>query len=209
MKNGIIYEPVNKAVNHLRLFSLVELFKFLGIFLGTRMGSKKNRTTYARISVDIFIATKFVLLFSLIAFHCNGLFWTIAVWYLLFMNIYTYFYYHLWSEKVLKDRRFSIDRVKRRFLNLMLAILFSVLGFAYLYLHPYSSAFEWKLGQPKLLDSILYSVSNSLTAGFDQVQPLTSTGYIVSTAQLLMMFFFLTIIISNSIPQINSSFKEK
>jgi hypothetical protein len=53
--------------------------------------------------------------------------------------------------------------------------------------------------------SIMFSFSNSLAANYADIKPLTDTGNVVSNIQLLITFFFATIILSRSIPQTNST----
>ena len=124
-----------------------------------------------------------------------------VVWYLSLTNLYTYFYYHIWSSEILSDVHFGIDRIKRRFTTLTLAVSYTIFGFAYLYAIPYSDEFTWSNDTPTFLKSLWFSVSNSLTASYDQVKPITDLGSSISMIQLLMMFIFLTIIIGGSIPQ--------
>ena len=203
MKNGVIYPAVEWIIERLKFLSLVELFKTASRKIARVKGARKAEVAFSRIAVDIFILAKYMFVISLVLGGVEGRLWTIAVWYLLGTNIYTYFYYHLWQKEAIVNFRSSVDRVKRRFMNLMLAIGYSVLCFAYLYCFPYSSHFKWEAGAPRFGDSLLFSIRNSLVAGYDNVQPISGIAHCLSTVQLLMMFFFLTVIISNSIPQTN------
>lgn len=208
MKTGFIYPAIDKLLNSLRYINLVELFKLVGrAFVRTKRSERS--TAYERIAVDLFIVAKFVYITALLFTGSNNAITTAIVWYLLATNIYTYFYYHLWSSRVLKDKHFNIDRIKRRFLSLMLAIFYSIFGFAYLYKVPYVTEFSWYCSEPTIIRSLLFSIYNSFAANYDRVKPATDTGFMLTIVQLLMMFVFLTIIISNSIPQITSNYKEK
>lgn len=204
---GYIYPILNKCLNFLRYLSLVEGFKYIGKIFAEQ-GDAQKSINYARFSVDIFITLKWVFIVILLAIKVNNALLVSIVWYLLVTNIYTYFYYHTWSSEILSDSYFDADRIKRRFTTLSLAISYTIFGFAYLYRVPYSNDFSWNNNMPTFFQSLWFSISNSLTANYDQVKPITNFGYSVSMIQLLMMFVFLTIIIGGTIPQPNQSNKE-
>jgi hypothetical protein len=191
--------------NSLRYVNLVELFKLIGEKVVGHGASKKKRGAYSRISVDVFIVLKFLTIGVLMLRQTEGQIALAGVWYLLSANIYTYFYYHLWSERVLKDTLFGIDRIKRRFMTLSLAVLFSVIAFSYLFRVPYSAEFTWPGEKPNVAKALLYSAANSFGASYDQVSPATELGRVVSIVQFLTMFVFLAIILSNSIPQVGAN----
>jgi hypothetical protein len=50
---------------------------------------------------------------------------------------------------------------------------------------------------------LVFSISNSLTANFNEIVPQTKTGTTIAIIQLVIMAIFITIIIVGSIPQIN------
>ena len=209
MKSSFLYQILNKLLNSMKYINLVELFKFIGRKLTPKNSLIETRINYSRTSVDIFIVAKWLFILLLILFDVTNIWLVIAVWYLLFANLYTYFYYHTWSSEILNDRYFDTTRIKRRLLNLLLAIFYSVFGFAYLYYIPYSTEFIWAGKTPNFLHSLWYSLSNSLTASYDQVRPITDVGNSISMIQLIIMFIFVTIIIGGSIPQINSDMEEE
>lgn len=209
METGFLYKFINRLLNSIQYLNLVEFFKYVGQKLAPKNCPIETKIKYSRTSVDVFIVAKWLFLLMLWGFKVTNIVLVAIVWYLLITNLYTYFYYHSWSSKILHDTYFDTDRIKRRFINLLLAILYSVFGFAYLFNIPYSSEFYWVDGNPNLLHSLWFSVSNSLTATYDQVKPITDIAYSISMIQLIIMFIFITIIISGSIPQINSEKKEK
>lgn len=209
MESGFLYQILNKLLNSMKYINLVELFKFVGLKLTPENSLIETKIKYSRTSVDIFIVAKWFFVLILILFDVTNTWLVIVVWYLLFANLYTYFYYHTWSSEILNDPYFDTARIKRRFLNLLLAIFYSVFGFAYLYNIPYSTEFMWASKTPNFLHSLWYSLSNSLTASYDQVKPITDVGNSISMIQLIIVFIFVTIIISDSIPQINSDMEEK
>ena len=209
MKTGFLYKFLNGLLNSTQYLNLVELFKYVGQKVTPKNCPIETKIEYSRVSVDIFIVAKWLFLLILWGFKVTNLVLVAIIWYLLITNLYTYFYYHTWAIEILNDKYFDIDRIKRRFMNLLLAILYSVFGFAYLYNFPYSSEFYWVDGTPKFLHSLWFSFSNSLTASYDQVKPITDIGYSISMIQLIMMFIFIAIIINSSIPQINSEKTEE
>jgi hypothetical protein len=201
MNNGPIYSGVDEILKYSRYLNLVELFKFVATKLTPTNASQAIKLRYLRTSVDIFIILKWIFILILIYTGANNPLATIITWYLLATNLYTYFYLHTWSSEALTDPYMDIDRIKRRFLNLLLAIFFTLLTFTYLYEFPYSSQFVWACGSSSFIHSFWYSVSNSLTASYNQVVPSSELGNSVSMIQLLIMFAFLTIIIGGSVPQ--------
>ena len=208
MKSSFLYQILNKLLNSMKYMNLVELFKFVGRKLAPKNSLIETRIKYSRTSVDIFIVSKWLFILILILFDVTIIWFVIAVWYLLFANLYTYFYYHTWSSEILHDRHFDATRIKRRFLTLLLAIFYPVFGFAYLYYIPYSTEFDWTDKTPNFWRSLSYSLSNSLTASYDRVKSITDVGDSISMIQLIIMFIFVTIIIGGSIPQINSDIEE-
>ncbi len=204
--NGVLYPVLNSAVNAMKYLCLVEGYKFIGKkFAGS---DNSLEIKYSRIAVDIFIITKWLFLAMLWTLGVKDKWTTVVIWYLLATNLYTYFYYHSWAIETLADTYFDPDRIKRRFNNLIMAFSYALFGFAYLYNLPYAQDFSWSNGKPTFIQSLWFSISTSLTAGYDQVKPSTNAGYSISMIQLLMMFVFLTIIIGGSIPQVNQINKD-
>ncbi len=201
MKSGFIYPIVNWVFNSLRFLSIVELFKLVGEKMAGENASGKRLSAFSRTSVDVFIVLKFLFVAFVLFKPISGVWVAAVVWYLLATNLYTYFFYHLWSKKVLSDRCFGVDRIKRRFMTLSLAIFFSVIGFSYLYRVPYMAEYSWGGANHDSFRALLFSVANSFGASYDQVSPVTDVGRVVAIVQFLTMFVFLAIILSNSIPQ--------
>lgn len=206
ISQGFLYPLINGIFNLLKYLSLVEGYKYIGKKLAGN--NKPLSINYSRMSVDMFIISKWLFVAILWIFRIK-IFWLVCiVWYLLCTNLYTYFYYHTWSSEILNDTNFDTDRIKRRFTTLSLAISYSIFGFAYFYGVPYSNSFSWSNGSPVILQSLWFSIANSLTASYDQVKPITDFGYSITMIQLLIMFAFLTIIIGGAIPQPNHINKE-
>lgn len=201
-KNGFIYVAFKEFIEFLKLINLVEKFKLISIKL-TKAGNNYDARKYrnSRIAVDIFIVFKWVVIFLFCLFKLNGWITSIITWYLIISNIYTYFYYHIWDKESLKNAGKDWDSIRRRFFNLILAISFSEISFAYLYTHQYINEFTWAAFGNQMTQSIWFSVSNSLAANYDAVKIASPLGYSITMIQLTITFIFITIIVSNSIPQ--------
>jgi hypothetical protein len=205
MKNGIIYKTTKFFLDNLKYLTLVELFKYIGHLLNPKKNDLDWKLAFSRTSVDIFIILKWTLILILVKFNIASDFWTIVTWYLLLTNGYTYFYYHIWADEALNTENFNMDRIRRRFVTLMLALGYSDLCFAYLYKVPFRHNYEWSDNFTTFTKSTWFSISNSLAANYDAVKPITDFGYNVLMTQLIMTFLFVTIILSKSIPQTNST----
>jgi hypothetical protein len=202
MKDGLIYLLTRKSINFLRYLNLVEWFKLAATFLFRNRISKIENESIHRNAVDIFIFFKWTLILIIWTLKYQNTFLTFLTWYLIVSNIFTYFYYHIWSDEAIDSDQLPRNRARRRFVNLILAIGFSDICFAYLINSPYSHHFKWDSGT-RLIKSLWYSISNSIAANYDAIIPISDLGYSVSMIQLIITFFFVTIIISRSIPQIN------
>ncbi len=200
MKNGLLYSILKFVIDNIKYLTMVEWFKYVGKIINPKKNDTDYKLTYSRLSVDIFIILKwvFVLLITKLAWT-NG-FLTFFIWYLLITNLYSYFYYHIWTDEALNTDNFEKHRTRRRFINLILAVGFSELCFSYLYRHPYVNEFNWNVNAT-YVKSIWYSISNSLAANYAVVSPNTDLGNSISMIQLIVTFIFVTIILGKSIPQ--------
>jgi hypothetical protein len=201
MGNGIIYPITNWCIKILYYINLVEWVKKIFVKI---LKVWFNEISISRVAVDIFIIGKWIFLLILMKYHYESDFLTIIVWYLMWSNIYTYFYYHIWKDDSFNSTFNSPIRIRRRFITLLSSIGFSNLTFAYLYRLPYYSSFQWKQDIPKNIQSIWYSCANSLTANYEYVKPLDKTGTDLTIIQLAISFVFLTMILGNSIPSSNN-----
>ncbi len=123
-KNGCIYyfsERIFTLLNHL---NLVEGFKYISQIV-TKGNSPKKKILFSRLAVDVFIILKWLLVIILWIFNVEDLWVIFIVWYLLIANLYTYFYYHTWSSNILTDANIDVNRIKRRYLNLTMAIAYT------------------------------------------------------------------------------------
>ncbi len=202
MKEGIIYPIAHFIAEKLDRLNLVELFKFAARKLNRDRNNQDRERMFMRIAVDIFIFAKFLFLGAIWLFNVSNLWITIVVWYLLVTNVYTYFYRHIWCDDAFDPRYFTKERQRRRFINLFLAFTYSNLSFAFLYFLPYAKHMNWGEGMGiSGLHALWFSMSNSVAANYAVVSPLDGIGNTVAMIQLVITFFFVTIIISRSIPQ--------
>ncbi len=203
MRYGFIYELFRVLIEGFRFLNLVELFKLIGQKLNPSPNEINMRTKYSRISVDIFIILKWVIVSIISITSSSNLFLCFLVWYLIITNVYTYFYYHVWDTNAINQSENDEHSLRRRFINLLLAISFSNLSFAYLYSNYYSNQFSWGEYGINLKHAIWYSITNSVSGNYSLVNPISDIGYSVSMIQLVISFVFITIVISRSIPQKN------
>ncbi len=205
MKNGIIYTATKIFLDNLKYLNLVELFKYVAYLINPQKNNVEWELAFSRTAVDIFIILKWVLILILSKYNITSDFFTVLTWYLILTNVYTYFYYHIWRDEALNTENFNMDRIRRRFVTLILAVGYSDLCFAYLYKVPFKHNFQWHSDLITFTKSTWFSISNSLAANYNAVEPITDFGYNVSMIQLILTFVFVTIILSKSIPQTNST----
>ncbi|MGL6578572.1 hypothetical protein ACSZOE_16115 [Aeromonas hydrophila] len=91
-------------------------------------------------------------------------------------------------------------------MNTILAIAYYIFAYAYLFEVHYMQHFQWADNIVSHSNSIYLSASNALTFSHDAFDAKDSTGRFLLLSQAINTFIFLTIIISNSIP---NHFKEE
>ena len=197
MKHGIIYTLVDWIIQKLNYLNLVELLKKL---VKMFFSNEESKRTASRATVDLFIIGKWLFIGLLWYFNVQNSIINYLVWYLIFTNIYTYFYHHTWT-KDLANPHFDIDRMKRRYLNLMLSIAFNIYTFGYLFAQPFKTNFKWTNDYSTLQESLSFSLANSISSNYQYVNAITETGNKLTLMETIISFIFLTIILSNSIPQ--------
>lgn len=197
MKTGFIYNIVCWVIKYLNYLNLVEVLKLVVTYF---IDGKKKKTSASRLTVDIFILVKWLFIALLWINGTQNSIINIIVWYLIVTNLFTYFYHHTWSEK-LKKNQFDFHRIRRRYQNLLLSIAFNIFCFAYLFAEPFNSNFSWEAGDPNFIDSVLFSCANSLITDYGPVLISSNIGSKLALFETITTFIFLTIILSNSIPQ--------
>jgi len=205
MNNGFIYPFFDSLVRLLYYCNLVEFFKFLAKLctgvLHKRSAEELSSTGIIRscnIAIDIYQVFKFGALFLLWVCDVNSLFSKIIVYYLLFSNLFTYFYYHVWGSKF--GQRVDRDTLNRKFLNSLLAITYYLLCYAYLYEVHYSQMISWPESVVDTTNAIFLSVANAFTLTYGGFSPLNQSIRVVFMSELINTFLFFTVIITNSIP---------
>lgn len=206
MNNGFIYPLIEKVIQFLNGINVVEFFKFVAEYY-TSVKEKKEIIKNKNIAIDVFIVLKWVIVLSFWLTGWKVFFAKIVVFYLLFMNLHTYFYYHVWCDRAISEEGSTHERLKRRFVNLLLAIGFSIISYGYLYHICYMNEFSWPSGAPKLLDAIQFSIANFIT-GTSKVEVVSNEGNVLVISQYILTFMFVAIVLTRSIPQKINNQKE-
>lgn len=115
MYNGFTYLIIDKLIVFFKLLNLFELFKAFGRHLA-RKKTSDIQVQYIRIASDIYILFKWMAVLLLHISFLSGWLMTSFIWYFIFFNIFTFFYYFIWKSESLKH---DIQRQKRRFVNLV------------------------------------------------------------------------------------------
>jgi hypothetical protein len=172
--------------------NLVEGFKWL---LGKLTKDKKR--AYKNFAIDTFILLKWIFIGLIWFLKAQSLSLTIIVSYLIWTNLFTYFYYHVWTSNKIEET----ERNQRRFINLILAFAYSNVSFAYLYSLPFNSSFSITTGFDGHFSFLLFSSYNSLFSDYNFITVADLTGSIITVLQLTITFIFASIILSKSIPE--------
>ena len=221
MNSGFIYPFVNLIVNILKYVNLVEFFKWTAQCICNLIHNEEPgqqtvlRIKYAIVAIDIYQLFKWGVLLYLWFYsgcHIEGelLSFNIAldtkhiIWYLIASNLFTYFYYHVWGSNY--TQLLTREAMNRRFMNTILAISYYIFAYTYLYEVHYMQNFEWADETVNHANAFYLSASNALTFSHDDFEAADSTGRFLLLSQAINTFIFLTIIISNSIP---NHFKEE
>lgn len=198
LSNGLIYPLVDRTIRFLYYLNLVELFKYVAVLLVR--SAENKRLTATRIATDVFILVKWSFLLIVFLGQQFSLMLNWTVWYLLITNVFTYFYYHTWCDDVQHRNKFDSHRVRRRFLNLGLSFLYSIFCFAYLYSVGHAAEFQ-NSSNENILSSLLLSTATAFASDYSLIQPNTELGQFIIITQSAITFIYVSIILSNSIPQ--------
>jgi len=195
---GFIYVIASVIIKTLWALNLVEWFKILFYQFCRLLHKKINQKATYNWAIDIFIVLKFLLVFLFIFLPENPVNLRIVL-YLLIMNVFTYFYHHIWR----KPSDLCSHWQTRRFVTLVLAIAFNILCYVYLYWNGLSRFIIWQNNSPFTLSRVFqYSISNTfLLPSSMSVDNLF--GLYLQTSQQVISFVFLVIILSQSIPHLN------
>jgi hypothetical protein len=196
MNHGIFLPVFKYWIKFLNKINCVEWFKNGS----AKIFKQTNPRPIKRLAIDIFICLKY--LFIILAWK-NGIInnlITYIIIYLLFMNFHTYFYYHLWN---VKNKQNSMDRMKGRFLTFILAFIYNIVGYGYLYAIPFKKNFQWEDKFSINISAISMSFSKTVGGSLEYVTPITNIGLILSASQIVVTFLFVAVLLGNSLPIFN------
>jgi hypothetical protein len=202
--NGPLIIGIRGLVEALQWLSVVEWMKWLAVRqLVNRnpSASSDERRSFANNAIDVFIIIKWLVVLVALVTRAEGETWSYVLTYLVFFNLFSYFYYHAWGGGYPVSPG-DKDRQQRRLLSFLQAFFFSIFAFAYIYLVPLCEDVLWP-EQANGLDALLLSVSNSFTLTYEGFQPATRLGRAVLVIQVLNSFFFLTVLVANSLPNLS------
>lgn len=208
--DGFIIHLATRMMVALQALSAVERLKQLGeVFLRFQNATPSDEELRRNANrwIDGFIVFKWALVGGLFWFAQSGWFAAVAVSYLLFFNVFSYFYYHGWGsdhEPPKLSWEAAQQRDRRRLISFLQAFFFSFLGFAYLYAVQLPDRLEWPTS-PNGLDAIFLSLSNSFTLTYNGFQPCDQLARGVLLLQVLNVFVFLTVLIGNAVPSVGRS----
>ncbi len=195
---GFIYVIVSVLVKILCALNLVEWFKILFYQVCKLLQKNISKKASYNWAIDLFIVLKFIFVSLSLILPENPILLKIVL-YLLIMNVFTYFYHHIWR----KPSDLCSHWQTRRFVTLVLAIAFNILCYVYLYWNGLSRFIIWQNNSPFTLSRVFqYSISNTfLLPSSMSVDNLF--GLYLQTSQQVISFVFLVIILSQSIPHLN------
>lgn len=178
----------------------INIIEHLKKFFVKRFSNETNedKRRIANLVIDGFIVFKWFLVVMLFIFNINNIVTDIIVCYLLYMNIHTYFYYHVWKESAIRGQARSVKYIRRKFSSLMLSIAYVVFVYAYLYKVGANYHFQNMQGCANSLYYIYHSLASTLTGGSSYVSPSDSMGIVIQGSQLIVTFIFIGIILSKA-----------
>ncbi|WP_299212207.1 hypothetical protein [uncultured Tateyamaria sp.] len=165
-------------------------------------GSDDEQRASANVAIDLFIFIKWSVVLAALIVRPTSDVWLYVIIYLISYNLFSYFYYHAWGGGEPVSAR-DKGRQQRRLFSFLQAFFFSILGFAFIYLVPLCEDVSWP-EQVNGWDALLLSISNSFTLTYEGFQPTTRLGRTVLVIQVLNSFFFLTVLVANSLPNLSS-----
>jgi hypothetical protein len=207
--NGIIYPLLEIIIKILQFLNIVEWLKKLSDYLTNQYFKTRSNTTRwykvrrnRNVVIDIFIIVKFIFIILAMYKKYDNIWIQITVWYLLVSNVFTYFYYHLWYDDALLETHQTVHRVRRRFINLIISVIFMIGCYAYFYLIFIPDYFTTDKNN-EIVVSILNSICKSFAIDFDDIKAKTTLGAIIEISQVVNTFIFITILLAKSLPKAN------
>ena len=196
---GFLYPIVKKTVTAIKWLNISEWFKFFAAKIGKaclKDPSEGEIKQLKNFGIDFYQLLKWGVIVTLIWSGTYNQFWHWLVVYLLCSNLFSYFYYHVWEGG---NSGMDLDRQRRRFVKLLSAIAFVVFCYAYLYEFAFPTEIKWPNGETDFGNAIYLSIANAFT--FDGFEPTSKKVRLVFASQLVITFFFFSIILSESVPE--------
>jgi hypothetical protein len=196
MANGFIVEIISLVLNALKSVNIVEYFKRLFVWICKHrfQGDEKK---YANIAIDIFIIFKWCFVVWCIKHMINAQIVRIICIYLLFFNVYTYYYYHVWTNFDSDRIQRTIIEKRRRQLSLFLSFAFVILSYSYFYIVGFNSHFVVQNTiYPNIISGVYHSFASTFTGGSSFLKPSTSIGLGIQASQIFITFIYLTVLLS-------------
>ncbi len=206
--NGFIYPLMDAIITFFCWLNFPEWFKFLSTRIVERMYrdsvsqdelNRLKRRVSNRV-VDLLIVLKVLYICLIILKNGHGAIFTASIVYLALSNSFTYFYYHVWEKNAVLGRFQTLHRVRRRFLNFLISIVYLELCYTYLYGIAFTSQFLWLHEKPNWVSAFLYSMSNTIPAAYSNVSPITQNGRILTMSETVFVFFFVVVVLARSLP---------
>ncbi|RYG89999.1 hypothetical protein EU803_15390 [Loktanella sp. IMCC34160] len=201
---GFISTLVFSVIHLLWCLSLIEIFK--GIAVSRSPSTERKSRANA---IDFHTVLKWVIVLFFLVYP-RGLAWKVGVGtlaYFLFMNLFSYFYYHLWKYEPPTEIASKPDvfhaRTNRRFILFALSFLYSIVGFAAFFRGPWGAElrlFDRSMENAPITDALAASVANAFTFTPGQFVPASHFGYALLTTQVFYSFVFLVVILVVSLP---------
>ena len=198
--NGPIFLVINHMVEIVHAVSPVEWKKRGALKLLPRTDADEIRWV-ANVAIDFFILLKWIFLVTIWAIGVSHWFVVAVAIFLLVTNLHTYFWYHLWTIERGAAIPGSEFRDRRRFVNLIFALGYSMALYAYLYHRVLESDFTWPQPIAPWLSALVFSIGNSLTGFAGDLKPVSTVAHLVVSSQLVMTFIFVAMLLSNSVPR--------
>jgi len=198
--NGFIYKYFDKLIEALLYTNIVMFFKHIAIKIAKSKGKNtpKEFIPYASFAIDVYQIFKWGILVLFWSLGTTNGFSKYVIYYLIYSNLFIYFYYHVWGSK--HNQRTDRATLNRKLLNYLLAISFYLACYAYLYQFHFSEMIKWPDNLIDATNSIYLSVANAFTLTYGGFAPLTQEARAIFMTELMNTFLFFTIIVSNSVP---------
>lgn len=206
--NGFIYPILNMIITIFNYLNFIELLKmpvikwlkikYTNILSKEALDLKIKKV--ANFIIDSFVITKFSFVLFVWNYMVDNIYVVCIVWYLLIMNVFSYFYHHIWKKQAILNEKCTIHHTRRKFLTLCISLFYTIVSYAYLYNIPYKKCFEINPDM-NYRNFLLYSISNSFSGSYDKIKPITQFGDGLKLSQTVITFIFITIILARSIPE--------